>query len=66
MGFAPEKYKLIHFTRCIEAGIRLEETAKAPSPDIRILGVWVDSKLRRSPARAYGDLVYGGTALKYS
>ena len=52
MKFAPKKYELIHFTQCrkfnLRAGIRLEGEAKTPSPDIRILGVWVDTKLQWS------------------
>lgn len=50
MQFAPQKYELIYFTRCkrkfnLQVGIQLGGIEKAPSPDVRILGVWVDTKL---------------------
>src|SRR3982074_3898507 len=52
MKFAPKKYELIHFSRCrrfnLRAGIRLEGETKTPSPDICILGIWVDTKLQWS------------------
>ena len=52
MRFAPKKYELIHFTRSrqfnLGASVRLDGTEKQPSPDIRVLGVWVDIKLRWS------------------
>jgi hypothetical protein len=50
MKFAPKKYELIHFSRCkrfnLRVGIRLEGETKTPSLDIRILGIWVDTKLQ--------------------
>ena len=52
MRFAPTKYELIHFTRGrkfnLEASVRLGGTEKQPSPDVRVLGVWLDTKLRWS------------------
>jgi hypothetical protein len=52
MRFAPTKYELIHFTRGrkfnLEACVRLGDTEKRPSPDVRVLGVWLDTKLRWS------------------
>jgi hypothetical protein len=48
--FAPTKYKLIYFTRSrqfnLGASIYLGGIEKQPFPDIRVLGVWVDTKLR--------------------
>ncbi len=50
MKFAPSKYELIHFTRSrrfnLQASVHLGDTEKKPSPDIRVLGVWLDTKLR--------------------
>ncbi len=50
MRFTPSKYELIHFTRSrrfdLGASVRLGGTEKQPSPDIRVLGVWLDTKLR--------------------
>ena len=52
MKFAPKKYKLIHFTRSkrfnLEASICLGGIEKAPKAEVRILGIWVDPKLRWS------------------
>ena len=53
MRFAPNKYELIHFTRSskqfnLQASVHLEGVNKLPSPDIRVLGIWVDTKLRWS------------------
>ena len=53
MSFSPAKYELIHFTRgCtkfnLQASLNLGATTKAPSPDVRVLGVWLDSKLQWS------------------
>jgi hypothetical protein len=53
MRFAPTKYELIHFTRSrslfnLRASVYLDGTEKQPSPDIRVLGVWLDTKLRWS------------------
>jgi hypothetical protein len=50
MKFAPKKYELIHFTRSkgfnLQAGIQIEGIEKAPIKEVRILGIWVDPKLR--------------------
>src|SRR6187402_1977695 len=52
MKFAPAKYELIHFAKSrqfnLKASIRLNGNEKQPSPDVRILGVWLDTKLRWS------------------
>ena len=49
--FAPQKYELIHFTRKrlavdMSKSVRLGSVEKGPSPDIRMLGVQLDSKLK--------------------
>lgn len=50
MKFAPSKYELIHFTRSrqfnLQASVYLGDTEKIPSPDVRVLSVWLDTKLR--------------------
>jgi hypothetical protein len=51
MKFAPSKYELIHFTRSrrqfnLQASVQLGGMEKQPSPDVRVLGVWLDTKLR--------------------
>src|SRR5258708_6309474 len=52
MKFAPGKYELIHFTRRkgfnLQAGIQIGGVEKAPTEEVRILGIWVDPKLRWS------------------
>jgi hypothetical protein len=52
MKFAPRKYELIHFTRRkgfnLQAGIQIEGIEKAPKEGVRILGIWVDPKLKWS------------------
>ena len=52
MKFAPMKYKLIHFTRSkrfnLEASIHLGGIEKAPKSEVRVLGIWVDPKLKWS------------------
>ena len=53
MHFAPKKYELIHFTRSrtkfnLQAGIDVGQGPLSPLPDIRVLGVWLDTKLRWS------------------
>ena len=50
MKFALNKYKLIHFTTKsrqfnLQACIQLSSTVKQPSSDIRVLRVWLDTKL---------------------
>ena len=51
MQFAPKKYKLIHFSRKtrkfnMQASIQIREIEKTLSKSIRILGIWVDPKLK--------------------
>ena len=51
--FAPDKYELIHFTTAtrrqnLGACITLGEIEKAPAKSVRVLGVWLDPKLRWS------------------
>jgi hypothetical protein len=52
MKFALKKYKLIYFTRSkrfnLKAGIHLGGIEKTPKTEVRILGIWVDPKLRWS------------------
>ncbi len=49
--FAPEKYELTHFTRKpkrfdMTASIQIESSVIKPKPDVRVLGVQLDTKLR--------------------
>jgi hypothetical protein len=49
--FAPQKYELIHFTRRrnafnLAASIQLGSVDLEPKKDVRVLGVWLDTKLR--------------------
>lgn len=51
MKFAPSKYELIHFTRSrtkfnLQASAKFGTVEKAPSQDVRVLGVWLDTKLK--------------------
>jgi hypothetical protein len=51
MQFAPQKYELIHFSRKykkfnMQASIQIGEMEKCPSQSVRILGIWVDPKLK--------------------
>jgi hypothetical protein len=51
MCFAPNKYELTHFTCSrkrfdLQAGAKFGSISKAPSPDVRVLGVWLNTKLR--------------------
>jgi len=51
MKFAPAKYELIHVTRSrtkfnLEASANFEGTKKQPTTEVRVLGVWLDTKLR--------------------
>jgi hypothetical protein len=51
MSFAPAKYELIHFTRHrtkfnLQASLNLGTVIKSPALDVRVLGVWLDSKLQ--------------------
>jgi len=49
--FPPQKYELIHFTRRrntvnLAASIQLDGVVLEPKKDIRVLGVWLDTKLK--------------------
>ncbi len=51
MKFAPHKYELIHFTTAkkkhnLQASIKVGATEKLPSPQVKVLGVWLDPKLK--------------------
>ena len=51
MSFAPAKYELIHFTRHrtkfnLQVSLNLGTVLKTPTPDVRVLGVWLDTKLQ--------------------
>jgi hypothetical protein len=52
-AFAPDKYHLIHFTRRrnvdLKAKPRIEGMTRDPETSLRVLGVWVDSKLKWGP-----------------
>jgi hypothetical protein len=53
-AFAPQKYQLIHFTRSrtihnLQATVNIHGFQGNPVPDLRLLGVQVDSKLRWGP-----------------
>ena len=53
IAFAPKKYELIHFTTArkihdLGACITLGDTVKAPTKEVRVLGVWLDPKLKWS------------------
>lgn len=49
-AFAPQKYQLIHFTRSrrhdMTATIQITGFQQGPVPSLRLLGVWVDTKLQ--------------------
>lgn len=50
MVFAPKKFELIHFTKArskfnLQASVRLQDIEKAPTQTVRVLGVWLDTKL---------------------
>ena len=52
--FAPEKYQLIHFTRKpkrhnMKATVQIPGFEEGPVPDLRLLGVQVDTKLKWGP-----------------
>ena len=53
--FAPEKYELIHFTRRrgrqhnLKAPITIQGHQTSPTSPVRILGFWIDSRLRWQP-----------------
>ena len=51
MKFAPHKYELIHFTTAskrhnLQATIKVGDTEKLPSTQVKVLGVWLDPKLK--------------------
>ena len=51
MTFAPQKYELIHFTTArkrhnLQASIKVGGIEKLPSTQVRVLGVWLDPKLK--------------------
>ena len=53
-SFAPDKYKLIHFSRHtkhvnLRATIDIQGVRVAPVTKLRVLGIWVDNKLRWGP-----------------
>ena len=52
--FAPKKYELVHLTRRpkrvnLAATIRIDQVTITPGAAIRVLGLWIDTKLRWSP-----------------
>jgi hypothetical protein len=52
--FAPSKYELIHFTRRrnafdLTASVNLEGITQEPKASVRVLGVWLDTKLKWGP-----------------
>ena len=51
MKFAPHKYKLIHFTTAskrhnLQATIKVGDVEKLSSTQVKVLGVWLDPKLK--------------------
>jgi hypothetical protein len=51
MKFAPQKYKLIHFITAtkkhnLQASIKVKSIKKLPLEQVRVLGVWLDLKLK--------------------
>ena len=49
--FAPQKYELVHFTRRrkafdLSACVRIGGNRVEPKADVRVLGVWLDTRLR--------------------
>lgn len=51
MSFAPQKYELTHFTRShtkfnLQASAHFNGVQKEPAQEVKVLGVWLDSKLR--------------------
>ena len=50
-SFNPQKYELIHFTRRrtafnLAASVQLGDIELRPSTEVRVLGVWLDPKLK--------------------
>jgi len=53
-AFAPQKYQLIHFTRSrrrhnLQATVDIQGFQEGPVPSLRLLGVWIDTKLQWGP-----------------
>ncbi len=53
IAFAPHKYELIHFTTAskkhnLQASVKLGDVTKDPTNSVRVLGVWLDPKLKWS------------------
>ena len=51
MKFAPQKYELVHFTRSrkafnLVATVNLTGAQIEPKGEVRVLGVWLDTKLK--------------------
>ena len=51
LKFAPQKYELIHFTRRrnafnLTACVDLDGVGREPKKDVRVLGVWLDTRLK--------------------
>jgi hypothetical protein len=51
MEFAPHKYELIHFTTAskrhnLQATIKVGGTERHPSSQVKVLGIWLDPKLK--------------------
>lgn len=70
--FAPKKYELVHLTRRpkrvnLAATIRINQATITPGAAIRVLGLWIDTKLRWGPhlAKTQAKLVNQVRALKF-
>ena len=61
MTFAPQKYELTHFSKArtkfnLQASARFQGIDKQPDTKVRVLGVWLDSKLRWTEHAAQVEL----------